>query len=163
MGRPRKPIEKHLLDGTFRADRHGAPPDDSGTVRPPVKPADLGDAAGAFWDRVVVLLEGVVRDRDGEQLAELCRWWATLQKVRAALDKAQPGSLRYGRLMNQASTAAATFDRIAKRFGLTPADRAALHVEQTGPVKAKVAVRPKTALDQAGAPKVTAKPKGKRA
>src|SRR5262249_21180976 len=74
MGRPRKPIEKHLLDGTFRADRHGPVPDDAGSGPAPVKPADLDDLAGAFWDRVVLLLAGIVRDRDGEQLAELCRW-----------------------------------------------------------------------------------------
>ena len=168
MGRPRKPIEKHLLDGTFRSDRHGLPPDDNDAVAPPTKPTDLDGDAGKFWDRVVALLAGIVRDRDAPQLVELCQWWATTQKVRKSLDKSQPGSLRYGRLMNQASTAAATFDRIAKRFGLTPADRATLHVEQTGPVRAKVAVRPKTALDQAGPPakakakvKVKVKPKGK--
>lgn len=156
MGRPRKPIEKHVLDGTFRADRHGPAPDDLGAVRPPAKPADLGGAAGEFWDRLLAVLTGVVRERDGEQLAELCRWWARIQKFGAALDKAQPGSIGCGRLMAQASTAAATFDRIAKRFGLTPADRASLHVEQAGPAKAKVATRPKTALDQAGPPEVKA-------
>lgn len=158
MGRPRKPLEKHLLDGTFRADRHGPPPDDAGAVAPPVKPADLAGDASEFWDRIVGVLAGVVRDRDGEQLAELCRWWARIQKVGAALDKAQPGSLLYSRLMTQAGTAAATFDRIAKRFGMTPADRAQLHIEATGPVKAKVPTRPRTALDKAGPPK---KVKGK--
>lgn len=161
MGRPRKPIELHVIDGTFRADRHGPAPVDVGEVRPPTKPSDLGGAAGGFWDRLLAVLAGVVRERDGEQLAELCRWWARIQKVGAALDKSQPGSLRYGRLMNQASTAAATFDRIAKRFGLTPADRASLHVEQAGPTKAKVATRPKTALDLAGPP-VPVNPKGKK-
>lgn len=161
MGRPRKPIELHVAEGTFRADRHGIKPDESEESKPPVKPADLDGDAAEFWDRIVGVLVGIVRDRDGEQLAELCRWWSRIQRVGVQLDKAQPGSLRYGRLMNQASTAAATFDRIAKRFGLTPADRASLHVEQTGPVRAKVAVRPKTALDQAGAPKPVVKPKGK--
>jgi phage terminase small subunit len=121
---------------------------------PPAKPADLTGEAGAFWDRIVGVLAGVVRERDGEQLAELCRWWARIQRTGAALDKAQPGSLRYGRLMNQASTAAATFDRIAKRFGLTPADRAALHAEGSAvSAKPKVAVKPTTALDRAGPPK----------
>ena len=153
MGRPRKPVEKHVLDGTYRPDRHGVKPDDSGSVAPPIKPGDLKGPAGECWDRVVSVLAGVVRDRDAEQLAELCRWWARVQRVGAALDKEKPGSLEYGRLMTQASSAAATFDRVAKRFGLTPADRAQLHVEATGPVKAKVATRPKTALDKAGPPK----------
>ena len=146
MGRPRKPTEKHLLDGTFRKDRHGPVPADLGTAPPPVKPADLTGPAGEFWNRVTVLLAGVVRDRDGEQLAELCRWWARVQKVGAALDKSAPGSLVYGRLMNQASTASATFDRIAKRFGMTPADRAAVAAEAAGPAKTRVATKPKTSL-----------------
>ncbi len=153
MGRHRKPIEKHVLDGTYRADRHGVKPDDSASVQSPVKPADLNGPAGQCWDRVVAVLAGIVRDRDAEQLAELCRWWARIQRVGEVLDKAKPGTLEYGRLMNAASTAAATFDRLAKRFGLTPADRAQLHVEATGPAKAKVATRPKTALDKAGPPK----------
>ncbi len=153
MGRPRKPVVKHVLDGTYRADRHGPLPVDPDAVPAPVKPADLTGAAGDLWDRIVRLLPGVVRDRDAEQLAEMCRWWARAQRVGAALDKAQPGSLRFGRLTSQAATATGTFDRIAKRFGLTPADRAALTVEPTGPAKPKVATRPPTKLDKAGPPK----------
>lgn len=146
MGRHRKPVEQRILEGSYKPSRHGPVPADFGIARPPDKPADLTEAAGEFWDRVVNLLAGVVRDRDGEQLAELCRWWARIQKLGAALDKARPGSLNCGRLMNQASTASATFDRIAKRFGLTPADRAAIAAAPAGPVKTRVATKPKTSL-----------------
>lgn len=153
-GRPRKPTEAHLLAGTYRADRHGPRPGDAEDgISPPAKPADLGGDAAALWDELAALLAGTVRAADALQLAELCRWWATVRRIRTALDKAQPGSLRCSRLMGQISTAAAAADRIASRFGLTPSDRAKLGVVQVGPAKPKVATRQPTALDRAGPPR----------
>jgi phage terminase small subunit len=153
MGRPRKPIERHLLDGTYRADRHGPLSDEPEEFAPPTKPAEMTPAAGEFWDKVVAMLAGVVRDRDGPQLAQLCSWWALWQEAEAKLMAGSPGTIEYARTLNAVSVASQNFDRIAKRFGLTPADRAVLKVEHAGPPKPKVATRPKTQLDAKGPPK----------
>jgi hypothetical protein len=161
MGRPRKPLEQHQLDGTFRKDRHGPLPEDSTPAVPPAKPHSLVGPAGEFWDRVIVHLAGVVRERDADQLVEMCEWWATIQWLRPALRKAQPGSLRCSRLMAQISSAAAAFDRIAKRFGLTPADRATLREDAAAKPRAKVDTRPQTGIDREWSGKKGKKTKGK--
>ena len=134
MGRPRKPVEEHKAAGTFRRDRHtdadraarffgeaARPPS-----QPPAKPTELEGTAGDFWDHVVRLLAGVVTARDGPQLVQLCRWWARWKEAEDALANATPGTTEHARLIKAASTCSANFDRIARRFGLTPADRIGL-------------------------------------
>ncbi len=153
MPKPRKPIESHVRDGTYRADRHGPLTDDLDTAAPPVKPADLTGDAAEVWDRLVGLLAGIVRESDGPYIAEACQWWAELRRIRAALAKMTPGKHGYGSLIGTAATCSKEVDRLLTRFGLTPVDRAKLRAESVVPVKAKVAVRPKTALDRKGKPK----------
>jgi phage terminase small subunit len=161
MARPRKPTEQHVLAGTYRRDRHGPLEDAAdGSFAPPEKPAGLGSKASDFWDVVVKLLEGVVRERDGPQLHQLCFWWAKWEDAEIAIQDFEIGTMDYTRALNVASVASQNFDRIAKRFGLTPADRAALRAEHATTQKPKVATRPKTQLDKQGAPKV--KPKGRK-
>lgn len=153
MGRLRKPVELRLLDGSYSRTRHGPLPEPEETSGPLVKPADLKGPAAKFWTVVAELLAGVVRDRDAPMLAELCRWWARAQIAGRKLDTMSPGTVEYGRLMRQAAEASGAFDRIAKRFGLTPSDRAQLRAEQVVQVQAKVPVKPATVLDKKGKPK----------
>jgi phage terminase small subunit len=152
-GRPRKSIEQHLADGTYRADRHGPLPTADDPTPPPVKPSDLGGEAGEFWDQVTGLLRGVVRDRDAPLLAELCWQWAELRRIKAVIAKTKPGAKGYNQLLVGHAITTDKFDKIAGRFGLTPADRAKLKVEAVGPPKPKVLARPPTKLDRTGPPK----------
>lgn len=156
MSRPRKPTEKHILDGTFRKDRHGPPADvlgDDVAAKPPERPAGLAPTAAVFWDRIIGLLEGVVRERDGPQLHQLCFWWSQWETAELSLQDYEIGTIAHTRIFNAASTASQNFDRIARRFGMTPVDRAAMRAEATARTKPKVATKPKTALDKKGAPK----------
>ena len=158
MSRHRKPVEMRLLDGTYQPSRHGPLPADLGDAfAPPVKPSDLKGDASKLWDTLTVMLAGVVRDRDGLMLAELCQWWAELRRVKTVLAATTPDAKGYNGLLVAAAVCTDKLDKIASRFGLTPSDRAKLGAESTGPVKPRVATRPKTALDQSGPPK----PKGK--
>lgn len=161
MGRSRKPTEQHRLDGTYRADRHGPIADEAEGLAPPEKPDGMNTIAGEFWDEIVRLKAGVVRAADGPQLAQLCSWWALWQLAELALVDYEIGSLPYNRTLAAVSTASQNFDRIAKRFGLTPADRAGLQAEQAGPARPRVATRPKTKLDANGPPPAKPKKKGK--
>lgn len=152
MARTPKPVEQHVLDGTYRKDRHGPLPDE-GDFKPPEMPPGIGDLAAQFWERITELLKGVVRDRDGPQLHQLCFWWAQWETCEIALTGLEIGTIQHARVFNAASTASQNFDRIARRFGLTPADRAALKAERSGPPKAKVATKPAIKLDKQGPPK----------
>lgn len=150
MGRPRKPVDLRLLEGSYQPSRHGPLPEPEETAPKPVKPAGLTGESGKMWDRLLPLLEPVVRERDTPLLVEMCTWWAELKRVRAALKKSGPGAKGYQQLLVSAGICSDKVDKIASRFGMTPSDRAKLRAEASGPVRAKVPVRPKTALDRLG-------------
>lgn len=156
MGRPRKPVEEHVKNGTYRADRHGPLSDaiPGEVIAPPKKPADMNGDASAVWDRVVPLLAGAVRDRDAPLLAELCQWWAELERVTVVRDAMVPGEKGYNSILIASGICADKVVKLSEKFGLTPADRAKLKPEvAAGPVAARVPTRPRTALDKKGKPK----------
>jgi phage terminase small subunit len=153
--RVRRPVEDRLLDGTYKPSRHGPipEPEDLGSIRPPVKPTDLTGPAAKIWEQLLSLLGGVARDRDGPLLADLCRWWAELKRVQKVLKTTEPGEKGYNQLLIAAGICSDKLDKIAARFGLTPADRAKLKAEQMGPLVTRVKTMPKTRLDAMGPPK----------
>lgn len=178
MGRPRKSIADHLKDGTYRRDRHGPLPGESAdaatvatptrepsslanpptddaiaTHAPPRKPADLVGDAAAMWDRLVVMLAGVVRERDAATLAEMCRWHAELRRVQAVLGKMTPGAKGYNQLLVAAGICGDKFEKLAGKFGMNPTDRGKLRIVESGPRVAKVPTRPRTKLDMKGPPR----------
>lgn len=58
-----KPIEQHLKDGTWRADRHSAPRVVGGRVEHPVAPRVLDAQGKALWKKFcAVLIKGHVYD-----------------------------------------------------------------------------------------------------
>ena len=133
-GRKRKPVETLRLEGGFRPQRHG----ERGETEPqiegdPAKPADLDEAAQAHWDDVVPRLvkAKIATAADSEALAEMCRWWSRLQAFHAK------GQSDRRSVMNGVSLLKAWRD-FACKFGMTPADRAAL-VVKAEPRKAKAA------------------------
>lgn len=150
-GRPPKPIEEHILAGTYKPSRHGplAPADLPGP--PPEKPGDLSPVAAECWDRVLAVRAGVVKPSDRDALVVYCEWWSLWVETLAMVREADGG----GRAQLMTSLAIAT-DKLAasfSRFGLSPSDRAKLRIETTGPAAPKVRSRQPTKLDKAGAPK----------
>lgn len=156
MGRPKKPLSE-LSPNSYRPSRHGPRVvDDSGEVPAElVKPASLGEAAGNLWERIASLYGPAIKNKDVILLELMCQLWGELQRDIAAMQKTGPGNKKRPGLVRSVSSLTATFDTIAKRFGMTPADRAKLKVVDgpVGPQKAAVETRPKTKLDKAGRPK----------
>lgn len=122
-GRPRKPDELHVLQGTWTATRHGDPEARVQADGEPVPSRKLTGPALAYWKRLVpgLVACGVAKARDGEALTAACEWWAAYEAAMIAKDVRE---------------AAVAFDRwrtLAAAFGLTPMDRAKLR----GPEKPK--------------------------
>lgn len=160
----RKSLEDHVRDGTYRADRHGPLPEGfkasvaaakpivhSLPCGPLVKPADLKGEAEKVWNALLPLLGSIATERDAPLLADLCTWWAELGRVRVRLKKVMPGEVEYNRLLIAAGICADKVDKIAARFGLTPADRAKLRID-TGPAKPKIVTRPRQFKGEDGPP-----------
>lgn len=128
MPRPRKPVETHIANGTYRPDRHGPRPAPTGGTTP-AAPADLTGEARRLWDHLTAKLAGVVREVDQLALGECCRWWAELVRIRAKLASVEPGDKQYHALVVEAGICSDKVDRACSQFGLNPAARAKLHLE----------------------------------
>ena len=146
MARPRKPLEQHKADGTYRADRHGGvvSADEVAGSGSPQMPTTFKGHAKSCWNSVVKLLVDakIARAIDTPHLVAMCEWWARYRTVSDAIDKVDPGvdPMLYCRLEGVAVKAWSMFSRIAGRFGMTPADRASLRVD-IGEKKKGVAAR----------------------
>ena len=134
-GRKRKPLEPRVVDGSYRADRHG--PLES-AVRPGGEPAPtrkLDGAAKRFWDDVVPQLVAlnVATALDSEALTLAAEWHARYVALtveyEAASKKKLADILDRRRLLVMAAAASDRVDKILARFGFTAADRARLQVD----------------------------------
>jgi P27 family predicted phage terminase small subunit len=133
-GRPRKPDDVKILEGTFQAYRDGNPAEVVVAPGTPLPPASLKGEGLGFWNRVVPgLVElGIAKEADSDQLALMCQWWARHQKLNRILDRMTIAELkRSAVVMTQAAICLDKFDKIACRFGLTPSDRAKLHLKKS--------------------------------
>lgn len=112
-----------------------------------------GDA-GKIWNVLVGLVKDVAKEADIPLLAKLCRWWVQLNRLLTQVEEAEPGTTEFNRLLIGAGICEDKVERIAAKFGLSPADRAKLRTTEA-PVQpaAKVPTRPKTRLDAQGPPK----------
>lgn len=126
MGRPRKPVAAHLLDGTYREDRHGNSFLPGGE---PTKPDWLSPEANELWDLIVPQLSGIATAVDAAELAALCDWWALYRIARRTLAEISDRKSRsYYDAQILVGAAWKQFSAIASKFGLTPSDRARLQV-----------------------------------
>lgn len=141
-GRPKKPDDLHILEGTFREDRHGDPAERVILDGEPAPPEHLSDDAKAIWSVIVPPLTaaGVAKAADSVQLGIMVEWLARYRRYSAWLDKQGERSGKSRGLMYLVKSAAEAFDSIASRFGLTPTDRAKLRLPKAG-VKAGVKSR----------------------
>lgn len=153
----RKPIEQHVIEGTYREDRHGPLTTADMPEPPPERPAKLTEAEAAVWNEVVAgVLVGVVKKRDVPTLVELCRWVVRADRIAGKLDTMRPGVKGFTSLTTAAAIATDKILAMSARIGMTPLDRAKVRSEgnhPSGPPAAKVRVRGRTALDAEGAPK----------
>lgn len=154
MAMPRKPLEQRILDGTYKPSKHG-PVTAADLPEPmPPKPKYLTEAESVAWDRLALVLVGVVKKRDVPTLVELCRWLARADKLAAQLDGMTLTAKGYPRLFTLAAIATDKVLLLSTRFGVSPADRAKLRADlPSGPAKPKVLTRPRTKLDKLGKPK----------
>lgn len=143
-GRRAKPSHIHLVDGSFRADRHGSKDaarrrlKDSRTAKVPRPPSWLPQVAKNEWRRVVPLLRarGNLDLLDRASLSAYCLAWSTLKM---ATDSLERDGLTItgghgGRVRNPAASIANQAARqvrdFAVEFGLTPAARPRLEKAQ---------------------------------
>lgn len=128
-GRPRKPIAEHVLDGTYRSDRHGDSPWMPNGE--PQMPAWLSPEARELWQSLVPSLTTIATEVDAASLTAMCDWWALYRQTRTALDLVQDReSTAYYKLLQLAGLCWNNFSGIAAKFGLSPSDRAKLQVPQ---------------------------------
>lgn len=128
-GRPPKPKDLRILEGTDRADRHGAEGEVPNASGQPVKPVDLTPEASACWDFVVpeIVAMNIGKTIDSLVLRQMVESWSLMRQCYDVLkndpsDKdARIAYLGYGH----------AFESIAARFGMTPSDRSRLRVEDT--------------------------------
>lgn len=111
MGRPRKPTELHIVDGTHRKDRHGPLPSPLARVEPlGPPPSDWEPAGKALWHELATQIPlGVATKGDRLSFETLCR---LVMRMRA--DKTPTPAL------------AAQIRAYAALFGLSPSARASL-------------------------------------
>ena len=135
-GRPAKPRELKILQGTFRPDRDRSLVSVGGAT--PEPPDHLAGEALKFWRSVVPGLAkmGILCELDAPMLSMMCWWYAEARRFADAAEKADLSDLKaHRRLLVMASLCAGHFDKIAARFGMTPADRARLRIDPTPVVK----------------------------
>lgn len=122
-GRPRKAAARHRLEGTFREDRHGgrSPDDTVSGGNLPRPPTGLTGEAKKLWEAIVLPLVTLAGagELDVPALCGMCRWfdlWAQTDKLLKKL----PGNPKLAALARLYWN---EFDKMAARFGMTPADR----------------------------------------
>lgn len=150
MARPKKPLEQHIVDGTYRPSVHGPLPEkleawrqgDGDAPGFPEKPADLSPDESVIWDHAIATSAGRFWPSHANALGRYCFFEAVFRAKRKAileaggLDKAtQPQMIEIGIADTKLSS-------LEKEFGMTPKAQAALPVVQTGPKKAQVETRP---------------------
>lgn len=131
-GRPRKPTELKLLDGSFRADRDGAAASVVLAEGTPVKPGRLPKQVSAVWDEIVpeILKLGIARTVDATGLGKLCSALARSRTYERIVWRAHLDSAAHYRAAILLKMANKEYDTLAAHFGLTPATRARLRLEK---------------------------------
>ncbi len=140
----RKPTELHVLEGTYRKDHHGDPHSVPASGEPE-PPTTLSAEERAYWDHIVPILlgMGVAKKADTDEIVKMCRWWVEWNKAMDHLSNMRASRKGYGTAVRTAAVASDAYDRVAKRFGLTPCDRAKI---RTGVAQAsKIRTRPREA------------------
>lgn len=118
---------KHVLEGTFRAERHAGRVDSVAAASPAnlPKPDVIGEAGKWLWELTIRNLPGgVLRDQDAAKLELMCVSWEQYRKL---LERMQIDD--DPKLISKLKNLADMIDKFGKQFGMSPLDRASLKVE----------------------------------
>ncbi len=133
MGRPPKPVSEHVLNGTYRRDRHGDRAEAACTPGDPaVEPAD-DDSVLSYYEKDVLdaILASLPRELfctcDATVLTLATTWGAQIRRINEALRITEDDSKRY-RLLLELAIASKNFLAASAKLGLSPVDRARLQV-----------------------------------
>jgi P27 family predicted phage terminase small subunit len=85
-----------------------------------------------MWQAVVpsLVATGVATEFDSAELTVMCEWWRQYRKIQKAINKVGATNPAYYKLMIQMNMASNNFDKLAAKFGMTPADRTRVRVEK---------------------------------
>jgi len=125
-GRPRIPLEKLRLVGSFRTNEHGDRLNEPQASGEPVKPHGMSREASAEWNRLVPLLLAMrtVKEIDTQAVVAACEMWALYRKAfRQAMKYPTDKDVRGAVVAYLAS-----WDKAASKLGMNPVDRAKLSV-----------------------------------
>lgn len=132
-GRPRKPVELKVLDGSFQHYRDAkdlgtSPVVATGTPKPP--PGTTKESL-VWWDRVVppLVALGIAKEIDSMALMKMCDSLARADSALVLMEKEKFGSPAHTRLGRLLKTSNLEFERLAAKFGMNPLDRARLRIE----------------------------------
>ena len=135
-----KPTALKLLDGSYAAYR-----DAGGVEAPnvaPVCPQWLSSEAREVWDSMIDrLLEipGLLARLDGESLARYCHDWCDFHAARQLVERegmvatSEKGAVYQHPAVGIRNKAHDRLTKFEARFGMTPSDRARLHVQGDTP------------------------------
>lgn len=124
--RQAKPTAVLKLEGNYRPARHAGRVDETPLAGEPVKPEGMSPAESALWEQVTKSYSGrnVLAELDTAALQTLCEFWGLYQDARQKA-KANPTDKE---IRCAVVAYFGAFERLAGKFGLTPAARAALKV-----------------------------------
>ena len=133
------PTKKLEARGSWRAKGRTGEPEALGL---PQRPDWLDEAATKFWQHIVPLLvkQQCAAEIDGSQIAKLCDFWSVFLRTRDLRECADPGTPEWKRLYDACNTASNEIDKLSQRFGLTPADRAGIKIQDASPIKTDAAM-----------------------
>lgn len=124
-GRPPKSTEQHLIDGTYRPDRHAKRVDSKVAPASLPVPGDLGDEAAELWKRIVSSLpKEILTNLDKDSLRVYCETWQIYLKIQP-LFNADPTDkelrITWASLVDK-------LDKLGRQFGWSPQTRASLQM-----------------------------------
>ena len=107
----------------------------------PTCPKELTEAEKKIWHWVVpkLVAQGTASEIDQPMIAAYCRYEAAVRECADLLTVAEAGTIERARIVNEMNQAMNHVEKLSARFGLTPADRAGLKVEDAAPEKSDAA------------------------
>ena len=124
-GRPPKPTAKLKHEGGYRADRHASRADASFHGSRPNMPANLGERGKLLWSTYFECApDDMLIQIDAAALEDACRTWDRICAYQDYL-ASEPLEFKVQRALIQDQR---IFIAYSAKLGLTPVDRAKLHV-----------------------------------
>lgn len=136
-GRPPKPIEQHLQEGTYRKDRHAG----ALVVTTPGTgiahlgaPAHLTPFQREVWAELAGMLENIVRESDAPMVELAAVAYASYRDLQALVDGEgytvvdDHGNVKANPTVQMRDRSMKMYMDLSARLGLSPADRARLGI-----------------------------------